>query len=139
MPPSASPANRAPALKGRTSPRKPKRERRRGPRFPIRLPVRYSIAQNSGWGLILNIGSGGALFTISQPMAPGDLARLCIGWPVLLHEKVHLNLVAKGVIVRVEDCRAAVRFDKYEFRTSSSTFRRRAALKLFYKNKSPRA
>jgi len=104
------------------------RERRRHVRFPIPLPVRYRFARSSGWGQILNIGSGGVLFTIDRPVRLGQRIELCIGWPVLLHDNVCLSLAAAGVIVRVEEGRAAVRFGKYCFRTASSTFRRQALL-----------
>jgi hypothetical protein len=107
-------------------PAKPKSERRQNVRFPMGLRVRYSAARKSGWGRIVNIGSGGALFTIDQPVKPGQRIELCIAWPVLLHEKVHLNLIAVGGIVRVEEGRAAVKFERCHFRTSSSAFRRHA-------------
>jgi hypothetical protein len=51
--------------------------------------MRYSLAKSCGWGRIVNIGSGGALFTVGQPVRQGQRVELCIGWPVLLHEKVH--------------------------------------------------
>jgi hypothetical protein len=107
-------------------PAKRKSERRQNVRFPMVLAVHYSAARKSGWGQILDIGSGGALFTIDQPLKLGQRVDLCIAWPVLLHEKVHLNLIAVGVIVRVEEGRAAIRFERCSFRTSSSAFRRHA-------------
>ncbi|MGD0362053.1 MAG: PilZ domain-containing protein [Bryobacteraceae bacterium] len=108
--------------------RKTARERRRNVRFSMALPVRYTLARACGWGRIVNIGSGGALLTVDQPVMAGHRVELCIGWPVLLHEKVHLNLVANGVILRVEKGRAAVRFERCHFRTASAEFRRRALL-----------
>ena len=90
------------------------------------LPVRYRVAKNFGWGQTINIGSGGALITIDQPVKIGQRIELSIGWPVLLHEKVHLNLVAGGSIVRVEEGRAAVRFEQCHFRTATAEFRRNA-------------
>jgi hypothetical protein len=117
-------ASHAPPLRERVTLGKPKRERRRNVRFPIVLPVRYSLAKRCGWGRIVNIGSGGALFTVSQAVEPGERVELCIGWPVLLNAKVHLTLVAYGEIVRVGQGRAAVRFDQYAFRTASAEFRR---------------
>jgi len=106
----------------------PAPERRQNVRFPMQLPVRYTVGGSHGWGRIVNIGSGGALFTINQPVKRGQRVELCIGWPVLLHEKIHLNLVAGGLIVRAEEGRAAVRFERAGFRTASSAFRRQALL-----------
>ncbi len=123
---STLPVNHSRSTRDRTTPRKPKKERRQSRRFPLALPVRYNIGSLCGWGQTLNIGSGGALFSIDQPVSPGDLIELCIGWPVLLDEKVHLNLVADGVIVYLRDGRAAVKFERCAFRTSSSEFRRQA-------------
>ena len=110
---------------------KPVKERRQNVRFPISLPVRFTLAETCGWGRIINIGSGGALFTLDQPVKPGQTVELCIGWPVLLHEKVHLNLVAEGLIVRVDEGRAAVSFERCHFRTASSAFRRQSLLPEF--------
>jgi len=92
----------------------------------MNLPVRYTLPKSCGWGRIVNIGSSGALFTIGQPVNPGQPVELCIGWPVLLHEKVHLNLIAAGLIVRSEGGRAAVRFERCCFRTARSDFRRQS-------------
>jgi len=92
----------------------------------MNLHVRYSLGECRGWGRIVNIGSGGALFTISEPVRRGEAVDLCIGWPVLLHGKVYLNLVASGRIVRLEEGRAAVSFGRWSFRTASSAVRREA-------------
>jgi len=97
-------------------------------RFPMVLSVRCNAGRTCAWGRIVNIGSGGALFTIEQPVGEGQRVELFIAWPVLLHENVHLNLVAEGVVVRIEEGRAAVKFEQSSFRTSSSTFRRQAML-----------
>jgi hypothetical protein len=110
-------------------PGKPKPERRHHVRFPIALLVRYRLAKSSGWGQIVNIGSGGALFTIHQTVTRGDAVKLCIDWPVLLHENIHLNLIAEGPIVRVEEGHAVVRFKRCSFRTASAAFRRQARLR----------
>ncbi|HVN06977.1 MAG TPA: PilZ domain-containing protein [Bryobacteraceae bacterium] len=111
----------------RTSP-KPTGENRQGPRFPMPLPLHYRLAEGSGWGRVLNIGKGGALFTIGHMVKPGQRIELRIGWPVLLDEKVHLTLVAGGVIVRAEDGQAAVRFHKCWFRTATAEFKRQALM-----------
>jgi hypothetical protein len=120
------PAGQSPALRDRATPSKHRGERRQNVRFPISLPVRYRLSKSHGWGRTVNIGSGGALFTVDQPVRPGQQVELCIGWPVLLHEKVHLNLIAYGMIERVDEGRAAVSFERYAFRTANSAFRRQA-------------
>jgi hypothetical protein len=114
------------------SPRRPKRlceavTRQRAIRFPVKLPVRYKIGEEFGWGELVNISSSGALFTTERALPLRKGVELCIHWPALLFEAVPLNLVAKGPIVRVEPGRAALRILKYEFRTASSSFLREAS------------
>jgi hypothetical protein len=115
------------------SPQSPKRlgaavTCQRAIRFPVKLPVRYKIAGEFGWGELVNISSSGALFSTERALPLGKVVELCINWPALLLEAVPLNLVAKGPIVRVEPGRAALRILKYEFRTSSSAFVREASM-----------
>ncbi|MFN7993591.1 MAG: PilZ domain-containing protein [Bryobacteraceae bacterium] len=100
---------------------------RKAIRFPVKLPVRYRVGQEVGWGEIVNISSNGALFTTERPLPVGKRVELFIDWPVLLSDSVRLNLVASGSIVRVESDKAAVRIRKHEFRTSSSSFQRKTA------------
>ena len=107
---------------------KNRRERRQACRYPLRLPVRYSLQRASGWGQIVNISSGGALLSVGHLAKPGEAIELQIIWPVLLNETVHLNLSAKGAVVRAGDGSAAVRFERCDFRTSSSAFLRQAFL-----------
>jgi hypothetical protein len=126
MPPFSTPAGRAPAVREITIAGTLVRERRQNVRFPMELPVRYRVGKSSSWGKIVNIGSGGALFTTDNTLKRGQRVELYIGWPVLLHEKIHLNLIAEGLIVRLEDGRAAVRFERCSFRTASAAFRRHA-------------
>ena len=93
----------------------------------MNVPVHFRIGKEHGWGEILNISSGGALFTTSRQLAVAAPVELHIGWPVLLNEKVHLNLIARGRIVRAEPGKAALKFARNEFRTCSSLFRLRAS------------
>jgi hypothetical protein len=113
--------------------RNPKRLRaaaaavQRAVRFPVKLPVRYKVGREVGWGELVNISSSGALFTTERALPLGKQVELWINWPALLLEAVHLKLVAKGPIVRVEPGRAALKIVRHEFRTSSSSFLREAS------------
>jgi len=91
-------------------------------RFQLNLPVRYATMDDIGWGRILNISCAGALFTTERALQPNAEVELCVKWPVLLLNSVHLNLIAAGVIVRVEPGMAAMRIQRYEFRTCSPSF-----------------
>ena len=103
-------------------------ERRQAIRFPIRLPVRYRLADESSWGRTVDLSSRGALLSLRHRAQPGERVELSISWPVLLHGEVHLTLVAAGTVVRVEERGTAVRFAKSSFRTSSAGFHRQALL-----------
>lgn len=90
---------------------------RKAVRFQLALPVHYKTADDAGCGQILNISSGGALFTTERPLVLHSEAKLIVKWPVRLLDSVNLSLVVVGKIVRVEPGQAALQIQKYEFRT----------------------
>ena len=104
-------------------------ERRRAARYPLRLPVRYGFSHVEGWGETINISSRGALIAMPDHVKLRDRVHQCIIWPALRYEQVHLNLVALGIVVRVEEGRVAVRFLRCDFRTSSPALHRQALRK----------
>jgi hypothetical protein len=75
-------------------------------------------------GTTLNIGSGGILFTTEERLAPGRMVELSVNWPARLDGTCPLQFVATGRVVRSEANTAAVRIERYEFKTRStqSTF-----------------
>jgi hypothetical protein len=97
-------------------------ERRGTSRFPVQEDVRYRVVQSksqkiSGSGTTLNIGSGGILFTTEEKLPLGRVVELSVNWPARLDGTCPLQFVATGRIVRAELNRAAVRIERYEFRT----------------------
>ncbi len=96
-------------------------ERRRSIRFPVKLQVRCRTGRyfDDLSGEVLNMSSRGVLFTTDRKLEPSERVSLSISWPALLHDQVHLNLITEGEVVRAEPGRAAVRIDKYEFRTAA--------------------
>lgn len=99
-------------------------DRRGTNRFPVREDLRYRViharsAQISGCGATLNIGSGGILFTTENRLPVGRTVELSINWPARLDGICPLQLVAIGRVVRSEAQRAAVRIERYEFKTRS--------------------
>lgn len=103
----------------------PGMERRTSPRFPIEQPVSYRILDASRnhlacTGVTVDMSSAGVLFATDQPVECGKRVELCIYWPVSLESGCPLKLVAVGRVVRVEAGRAAMRIEKYEFRTRGS-------------------
>jgi hypothetical protein len=65
----------------------------------------------------LNISSKGLLFSTEEALQPGQLLQVSVDWPARLENQVPLKLVAEGRIVRNLNGLAAMRIDKYEFRT----------------------
>jgi hypothetical protein len=87
--------------------------------------VRYRVVQSrtakiSGCGNTLNIGSGGILFTTEEKLPIGRMVELSVNWPARLDGVCPLQFVAIGRIVRSEGLRAAVRIERYEFKTRST-------------------
>ena len=109
-------------MMGIVSPDGGARERRGTGRFPLREDVTYKLLQNkaapvSGTGKTLNIGSGGILFTTEERLPMGRLVELSVNWPARLGGTCPLKMVARGRVIRSEPTRAAVRIERYEFRT----------------------
>ena len=97
-------------------------DRRDTGRFPVREDVRYRVVQSktvkvSGVGSTLNIGSGGILFTTEDKLPLGQMVELSVNWPAMLDGVCPLQFVATGRVVRSEAQRAAVRIERYEFKT----------------------
>jgi hypothetical protein len=97
-------------------------DRRGTGRFPVREDLRYRVVQSrtarvSGVGSTLNIGSGGILFTTEDKLPLGLMVELAVNWPAMLDGICPLQFVATGRVVRSEAQRAAVRIEKYEFKT----------------------
>ena len=103
-------------------------DRRENSRFPVREEVRYRVLQSkvgqlSGAGKTVDISSGGILFTTSERLQPGRLIEISVNWPARLDGTCALQLVATGRVVRSDKNTAAVRIERYEFKTrSSNTF-----------------
>jgi hypothetical protein len=99
-------------------------ERRGTSRFPLHEEVRYKLVHGkvvtTGVGKTLNIGSSGVLFTTQERLPIGRTVELSVNWPARLDGTCPLKFVATGRVVRSEDDRAAVRIERYEFRTRSS-------------------
>lgn len=101
-------------------------EKRESNRFPVQQEMQYRVLHSnveaiSGSGRTLDMSSSGILFSTEQRLHPGRLVEVAINWPARLDGKCPLKLVAVGRIVRSEPHRAAVKIERYEFRTRSSS------------------
>lgn len=97
-------------------------DRRTNARFPCRLAVSYQALEHPFFSGVassetLNISSKGLLFSTDEALQPGQLLQVSVDWPARLENQVPLKLVAEGRIVRNLNGLAAMRIDKYEFRT----------------------
>jgi hypothetical protein len=66
------------------------------------------------------MGSGGILFTTEEKLPLGRMVEVSVNWPARLDGICALQFVATGRVVRTDGHRAAVRIERYEFRTRSS-------------------
>ena len=99
-------------------------DRRGTNRFPVQQDVRYRVIQSrtdkvSGSGTTLNMASGGILFTTDEQLPLGRMVEVSVNWPARLDGVCPLQFVATGRVVRSEDHKAAVRIERYEFKTRS--------------------
>ena len=97
-------------------------ERRSTTRFPVQEEVKYKILHGKseksiGSGETLNIGSGGILFTTEEKIPVGRMVELSVNWPARLGGTCPLKFVATGRVIRSDANKAAVRIERYEFRT----------------------
>jgi hypothetical protein len=66
------------------------------------------------------MSSSGILFTAESRLPVGRRVELSVDWPAKLNEQCGLKLVALGKVVRSSDSAAAVRIEKYDFRTRAA-------------------
>ena len=97
-------------------------DRRGTIRFPVREELKYRVMQAksivaSGTGHTLNICSGGLLFTTEEKIPLGRQVEISVNWPARLDGTCPLKFVAVGRVVRSENRQAAVRIERYEFKT----------------------
>jgi len=101
-------------------------DRRFTNRFPVQQEVRYRIVQarnptKGGTGKSLDVSSGGILFTTTEKLPTGRMVEIAMNWPARLHGTCPLQFVATGRVVRSDGSTAAVRIQRYEFRTRAVT------------------
>jgi c-di-GMP-binding flagellar brake protein YcgR len=101
-------------------------ERRESSRFPLQQEVQYRVLNSraekiSGVGRTLDMSSSGILFSTEQRLHLGRLVEVAVNWPAWLDGKCPLKFVAVGRVVRSEPFSAALKIERYEFRTRART------------------
>lgn len=102
--------------------------RRGGRRFPIEQDVRYQCVKGSrisaaGVGKTLEISSREVSFTTQQPLRQGEKVRLAMDWPAMLDNTCLMKLEIYGWVTRSEPGTAAIKIERYEFRTRGTPAR----------------
>ena len=100
-------------------------ERRVTSRFPVQQEIRYHLLQPrsgslSGVGKTLDVSSGGVLFTTTERLPAGRMVEIAMHWPARLNGTCPLQFVATGRVIRSDQGTAAVRIQRYEFRTRAA-------------------
>jgi len=100
-------------------------ERRVANRFPFREEVQYRVIntrgdRTAGSGQTLDMSSSGIYFTTEDRLQIGRMVEVAVNWPARLDGTCALKFVAVGRVVRSEVTHAALRIERYEFRTRGS-------------------
>jgi hypothetical protein len=66
------------------------------------------------------MGSSGILFTTEEKLVLGRMVEVSVNWPARLDGVCPLQFVVTGRVVRSDSDRAAVRIERYEFKTRST-------------------
>jgi hypothetical protein len=66
------------------------------------------------------MSSSGILFSTEQRLHLGRLVEVSVNWPARLGGTCPLKFVAVGRVVRSEPNRAALKIERYEFRTRAT-------------------
>jgi len=96
--------------------------RRARRRFPIERDVRYQCVKGGriisvGVGKTIEIGSRYVLFSTQEFLKAGQKIRLSVDWPAMLDNTCRMQLEIAGWVVLSEAQEAAVKIERYEFRT----------------------
>jgi hypothetical protein len=100
-------------------------ERRARQRFRIGQDVRYKCLSggrlsDGGAGKSLDVSSGGVRFTTERALSVGELLEVTVKWPALVDNTCLMKLVINGQVIRSDPNSAAVKIERYEFRTRAS-------------------
>ncbi|HEY1243149.1 MAG TPA: PilZ domain-containing protein [Bryobacteraceae bacterium] len=100
-------------------------DRRLTSRFPLQQELRYHLIHSrracAGTGETVDISSKGILFTTTERLPMGSLVEIAMHWPARLNGNCLLQFVATGRVVRSDSRTAALRIQRYEFRTRAAT------------------
>lgn len=88
--------------------------------YPVRMELRfktYDRVPSVGTGEAEQMSSRELVFRSDQPLKRGTKLELSLAWPVLLNQRVLLQLVVSGEVVWSQGSTLGVAIWKYHFRT----------------------
>jgi hypothetical protein len=68
-------------------------------------------------GQTIDLSSSGLRFATKVPLVPGVKVKVSIDWPVLLEERVQLQLIVTGAVVWSSGTETAIQIGRHDFRT----------------------
>ncbi len=71
----------------------------------------------TGAGRTTDLSSSGVRFTAQAPIALGQRVRLLVDWPALFDDRVQLQLVVEGIVVRSKGKATALQILQHAFKT----------------------
>ena len=99
-------------------------DRRKCPRFELRLPLRYRLSQKgveTRWnaGITRDMSRDGVVFKTRRPLPLGAHVEIRIDWPARYQSLHPVDLQATGFVVRSDGGRSAVRITSHRFLVES--------------------
>ena len=94
--------------------------------YPLKMDLQYRLVSPgkgppvSGCGRTITFGSHEVVFSGDQSIPANASVQLSVCWPVLLDERIRLQLVIEGRVTSVEGGTFTVRIGRYHFRTRGS-------------------
>ncbi|HLI82778.1 MAG TPA: hypothetical protein VKV17_02610 [Bryobacteraceae bacterium] len=89
--------------------------------FPLTMVLRYQTKSGpafvSGTSVTKRIGSRQIVFTANEDIQEKTKLQLAISWPVLLENRVRLQVIMDAIVTKVEDGVAEATILQYDFRT----------------------
>jgi hypothetical protein len=95
---------------------------RYAPLYPITLDLHYQVLSGgrpvqAGSGRTTRLGSRRVVFTAEPALEVAARLQISVAWPVLLDDRVKLQLIIEGRVIGVDGDRVTVGVVKYHFRT----------------------
>jgi hypothetical protein len=92
------------------------------PLFPITLDLHYQVLSGgrpveAGSGRTTRFGSRRIVFTAEPALQVAARLQVSVAWPVLLDDRVKLQLIIEGRVIGVDGDRVTLGVVKYHFRT----------------------